>query len=100
MIQALTYFAAEKCSHFLGFPTWYEYIRVPGGSCSEIQITNINDVWLIVAAVVEILLRVAGIFAVAFVMYGGFQYITSQAEPEKVNRAKNTIINGYECELS
>jgi FtsH-binding integral membrane protein len=43
--------------------------------------------------VIEILLRVAGIFAVVFIMYGGFQYLTSQAEPDKVNKAKHTIIN-------
>jgi ABC-type Fe3+ transport system permease subunit len=92
MIHFLTNFAAIKCSHFLGFPTWYEYIHDPN-SCSVIQINGINDVWLIVAAVIEILLRVAGLFAVAFVMYAGFQYLTSQAEPEKVTRAKNTIIN-------
>jgi ABC-type Fe3+ transport system permease subunit len=92
MTQLFTNFAAIKCSHFLGFPTWYEYIHA-SDSCSNIQITGINDIWLIVAAAIEILLRVAGIFAVAFVIYGGFQYITSQAEPEKVTRAKHTIIN-------
>jgi ABC-type Fe3+ transport system permease subunit len=92
MIQLFTTFAADKCSHFLTFPTWYEYIHDPG-NCKAIQITGINDVWLIVAAVIEILLRVAGIFAVVFIMYGGFQYLTSQAEPDKVNKAKHTIIN-------
>lgn len=92
MIQLLTNFAADNCSHFLGFPTWYEYIH-KANDCSTIQIHGLSDIWLVVAAIIEILLRVAGLFAVLFVMYGGFQYITSQAEPEKVNRAKNTIIN-------
>lgn len=92
MIQLLTQFAAVKCSHFLGFPTWYEYIR-DANSCTKITIDNINDVWLIIAAIIEILLRVAGIAAVLFVMYGGFQYLTSEAEPETVNKARKTIIN-------
>ena len=62
-------------------------------NCSEIKIDNITDVWLIVAAVIEILLRVAGMFAVAFVIYGGFRYVTSQAEPDEVNKARQTIIS-------
>ena len=57
------------------------------------KIDNISDVWLIVAAIIEILIRIAGIFAVAFVMYGGFRYITSQAEPDAVNKARQTIIS-------
>lgn len=92
MMQLLSNFAADNCSHFLGFPTWYEYVHA-AGSCSTIQIDNINDVWLIVAAIIEILLRLAGMFAVAFIIYGGFQYLTSQAEPDAVNNARKTIIN-------
>lgn len=85
-----TTFAAANCSHFLGFPTWYQYIQGP--NCS-IQINSLSDVWLIVAAIIEILLRVAGIMAVAFVVYGGFQYVTSQAEPDKLTQARRTIVN-------
>jgi ABC-type Fe3+ transport system permease subunit len=88
----LTRFAAADCSNFLSFPVWYKYVHA-AGDCSEIKIDNITDVWLIVAAVIEILLRVAGMFAVAFVLYGGFKYITSQAEPDAVNKARQTIIN-------
>jgi hypothetical protein len=50
-------------------------------------------VWLIVAAVIEIALRVAAIVAVVFVIYGGFSYVTSQGEPEATGRAKNTLVN-------
>lgn len=90
MISYLTNFAVTGCSHFLGFPTWYEYLS---GTCANPKITNINDVWLIVAAIIEILLRVAGMAAVVFIMFGGFQYITSEAEPDTVNKARKTIIN-------
>lgn len=92
MIQLISQFAADSCSKFLGFPTWYEYIH-DAGSCSSIKIDNINDLWLIVAAIIEILLRVAGIAAVGFVIFGGFQYLTSQSEPDAVNKARKTIIN-------
>jgi hypothetical protein len=87
-----THYAADSCSHFLTFPTWYEYIHAPN-DCSTIRITGINDVWLIVAAVLEILLRIAALAAIGFIIYGGFEYLTSQAEPDKVTRARQTIIS-------
>jgi ABC-type Fe3+ transport system permease subunit len=85
---------------FLGFPKWYKYIdgyTVPasqpgGGSCAP-QVTHISDIWLIVAAFVEILLRIGAILAIVFVIYGGVQYITSQGEPSKTNQARQTVIN-------
>ncbi|MEO7364527.1 MAG: hypothetical protein ABIV43_03410, partial [Candidatus Saccharimonadales bacterium] len=89
---------AASCTggSFLGFPTWYKYL--PGAidsvnhACTP-KIAAVNDVWLIVAAIIEILLRIAGIAAVVYLMYGGFTYITSQGEPDKTNKAKMTIIN-------
>src|ERR1035438_6852916 len=76
------------------FPTWYEYL--PGKKdfyhhCFP-QITSLTDIWLIVAALIEILLRVAAIAAVAMVIYGGIQYTTSQGSPEATAKAKSTII--------
>jgi hypothetical protein len=90
MISFVTNFAATGCSRFLGFPTWYEYLS---GTCANPKITSINDVWLIVAAIIEILLRIAGMAAVALIIFAGFQYITSEAEPDTVNKARKTIIN-------
>jgi len=84
------FFAACKGGSFLGFPTWYKYLPCNGGVPA---LTNINDIWLIVAAITEILLRVAGLVAVIMVIYGGIQYITSQGEPDKTTKARSTIIN-------
>lgn len=88
---------AGSCSggDFLFFPTWYKYL--PGkidsnGLCSP-QLNSISDVWLIVAAVIEILLRVAAVAAVIMVIYGGVHYIVSQGEPDDTNKARSTIIN-------
>lgn len=95
----ISYFSADvssSCNHgsFLNFPTWFEYL--PGstvnGVCSP-QIKSLSDIWLIAAAIIEILLRIAAILAVAYLMYGGFNYITSQGEPDKTSKAKSTIIN-------
>jgi hypothetical protein len=91
---------------FLGFPTWYAYLHglyalAPGMSPTDTYpslicaptIAGLSDIWLIAAAIVEILLRVAGLVAVAMVIYGGVQYIISQGEPEQAKKAQGTIIN-------
>ena len=76
---------------FLGFPTWYQYLPQNGGNPS---ITGINDIWLIVAAVVDILLHVAALVAVVMIIYGGFEFIISQGDAERAKSARSTIING------
>ena len=83
---------------FLGFPKWYKYL--PGVTttvnnvklCSP-QLTKLSDIWLIVAAIIEVLVRVAGMAAVVFVIYGAISYITSQGEPDKTAKARDTIVN-------
>lgn len=85
------YFASDcKTSGLLGFPYWYKYISRPP-ACQP-QLTGLNDIWLIVAAIVEILLRIAAIAAVAYIIYGGAMYITSQGEPDKAQAARKTLI--------
>ena len=87
--------AACAGGNFLFFPTWYHYLNsIPdaNGLCTP-QITSLSDIWLIVAAVIEILLRLAALVAVGFIIFGGFEYITSQAEPANVEKARKTIIN-------
>jgi hypothetical protein len=97
MPTAITLFA-KSCAggSFFGFPKWYKYL--PGtidpnsGLCSP-QLNSLSSIWLIAAAIIEIMLRVAAIVAVIFVIYGGFAYVTSQGEPESTGRAKSTIVN-------
>ena len=90
----LTQFAACPGTSFLGFPTWYHYLSTTtvNGLCSP-QLTKLDDVWLIVAAIIEILLRIAALVAVGFTMYGGFNYVTSQGESSKTARARDMIVN-------
>jgi hypothetical protein len=91
-----TQFAAA-CGHgnFLTFNhTWYSYLdsKSVGGICTPV-IHSINDLWLIVAAVIEILIRIAALAAIGFVIYAGFEYQTSQGSPEKTARARSILIN-------
>lgn len=64
------------------------YPRTSGGS-----IDIAKTAALISVAIIELLTRVAGLIAAGFVIYGAFQYITSQGEPEGLANAKNTITN-------
>jgi len=80
--------------NFLFFPTWYHYLNsIPdaNGLCTP-QISSINDIWLIVAAIIEIMLRIATFVAIGFIIFAGFKYITGQAEPANVEQARKTII--------
>lgn len=87
------HFAATCANHVssLFLPTWYEYLSCTGSGAP--QLTNINDVWLIVAAVIQILLRVAAVIALGIIIYAGVQYSTSSGNPETTSKALNTIIS-------
>lgn len=97
MIALLFGHFAKACSggSFFGFPTWYHYLPSTlnsDGTCS-LNLTSLSDIWLIVAAIIEILLRVAALVAIGFVIFGAVEYLTSQGEPEKTSRARNTLID-------
>jgi len=88
-----------KCSNgFFGLPPWYKYLKLDPGTCEVIDFTLLgtgsnSGLLLIALAIIDLLLRLAGIVAVAFVIWGGFDYITSQAEPDKLAQARHKIIN-------
>lgn len=92
----------HQSSGFLGMPTWYEYLEVGdkgGDPCAIIGPTADGKFSLELAlpriglAVIDILLRVAGMVAVAFVIASGFRYMTSQGEPENVKKAQSSATN-------
>ena len=113
MFEALfTAFAATPCTvtTFLGIPPWYKYLVDAGRmvvddtskACELIApfqwkgsdtVPAGGDVTLIVMGVLDILLRLAGLVAVGFVIYGAIQYITSDGAPDKTKEAQQTIIN-------
>jgi hypothetical protein len=102
-VQAAVDPACDKSSAFLSFPVWYKYLDVgikDGDPCAIKGPATVdgNLDWekaipRVGLAVVEILLRVAGLVAVGFTIYGGFKYTTSQGEPENLKQAQSTIIN-------
>lgn len=85
---------------FFGFPKWYKYLdsqtsTVDGRAVCSPTLNGLNDIWLIVLAIIEILLRIAIMVAIAFVLVGGFKFITSRGEanPDKVGQARKTVID-------
>ena len=63
---------------------FFSFPRGGGGS---------NDIVLVILAVIDDLLRIAGIVAVFFVIYGAIKLIVSQGEPEARANARTTILN-------
>ena len=52
-----------------------------------------SDLPLVLLAVVDDLLRIAGLVAVVFVIVGGIQYTTSQGNPDATAKAQSTVLN-------
>jgi FtsH-binding integral membrane protein len=48
---------------------------------------------LVLIAVVDDLLRIAGLVALAFVVISAIKFITSEGNPENATNARNTLIN-------
>jgi len=79
-------------SNILTFPNWYRGVYTNAGTECNIEFKNgINDVWVIVTNLVEILIQAVGYVAVGFIIFGGIKYITSQGEAAGVTSAKQTI---------
>lgn len=111
----------DACDDFrgntlLGIPAWYKYL--PGEAVQQINadgtpgnvvcqptiktVTSasgeeekipINNILLVVAAIIEILIRVAGLAAFIYLIYGGFMYLTSSGNSDQVSKAGATLLN-------
>ncbi|HYF96562.1 MAG TPA: hypothetical protein VD947_00825 [Patescibacteria group bacterium] len=86
--------AEDGCMQtFFGIPPWFKYLEVREANQCAPQLTNINDIWLIGLALIEIMTRVAVIITIAFVIYGGIKYSASRGNADKVENAKSTLID-------
>ena len=103
--------SATSCSSsFFGLKPWYQYIpkKEIGGDCN-IKCFNVftipdsekpndcgqraSDIPRVLLAVVDDLLRIAGLVALGFIIYAAFNFITSQGNPEDAAKARATAIN-------
>jgi len=92
MISNFLFATACTSSNFLGFPAWYEFLTCDNNGTGSPDLSKITDVWAILAAVIDILLRLAALLAIGMIIYGGVTYMTSQGSSDKTSRARDTII--------
>jgi len=96
-------FPASCEKHFLGLNPWYHYLSHDSADdainkCS-VKFNLLpnagapSDAPLVIIAVIDDLLRIAGIVAVVFVISGAIRYITSDGNPEKLGKARETVLN-------
>ncbi len=79
---------------FLIFPSWSRYLTFKADAHPDCIVDfETGDVWLIVLAVLEMLMRLVGVGAVAMIIYAGFRMITSAGNPETISTARSTILN-------
>jgi hypothetical protein len=81
---------------FFDFPRWYKYLKkttpeVNGEDLCSPQLNGLNDIWLIMLAVVEMLLRIAILVAIIYVVISGIKFITARGNPDKIQNARNSV---------
>lgn len=112
----------DTCNHsnFFGLEPWYHFmpdelgepevtvngkVVVPADPCA-VRCFNLlvqdqpnecgqkaSDVPGVILAIIDDLLRIAGLVAVAFIIVGAFQYVASRGNAERTAAAQSTIIS-------
>jgi len=59
---------------------------------AEATTAGVGQIQTFIQSVIQILVTLAGAVSVGFFVLGGFGYITSSGNPEKLDRSKNTIV--------
>jgi hypothetical protein len=81
----------------LTLPTWYNGLVDPA-TCQIQAPTGEKDslnkfIWTIALNIVEIILQVVAYITVAFIIVGGFKYMTSAGSSDGMVKARKTITN-------
>jgi len=104
---------AADCTHsFFALEPWYQYLpdnyfNTSADNKCDLKCFNLlpmssgtnscgrsqSDLPLVLLAIVDDLLRIAGMVAVGFVIYGAVKYTTSQGNPDATSQAQSTVIN-------
>jgi len=107
MLTTLLSSFAASCAPqgFFNFPVWYKYLIEAGkmevnsatGRCEVVGYGPdkfmVTDLGLVALALVDIAFRIVGLVAVAYVVWGGIQFVTAQGETERTKKARQTVIN-------
>ena len=95
-MELFTIFAKTCTTSFLGLRPWYYYLQLDK-NCDIQKLNSLSQlekgIPLILLAIVDDLLRIAGIVAVAYVIVGAVGFIGSEGNPENAAKARSTVIN-------
>lgn len=89
--------ASAACTtRFLTFPAWYDGLT--DKDCSIEKPDASKDglskfIWKIVLNVIEILMQLVAYASVAFLIWGGFTYMTAAGSADMITNGKKTIFN-------
>ena len=88
--------SAACAERFLGIPTWYRdvvdsncNVEMPNGTSAELG----GFIWKIVLNIIEMVLVIVVYVAVAFILYGGFLFISGGGNPSQIEKARKSILN-------
>lgn len=76
----------------LNLPYWWRGLCNDAGQPKP-EIKSPIDIWKIVLNVIEIAMILAGYFAVGYVIWGGFKYLTSDGDEGRLVKARKIIQN-------
>lgn len=98
--------SAAECSSYsnnlFGLPTWYRGLvnandkdcRIKSiGNGENGSVTIQQFVWTIIGNIFDGIFRIAGVVAVGFIIWAGFQYMISSGDSGKMAAAKTTLTN-------
>jgi hypothetical protein len=113
-----TSFADQCTKSFFGLEPWFKFLpdadfygsqatTNPGESKCDIKCFNVldqgsgqndcgkseSDMPLVLLAIIDDLLRITGLVALGYIIYGAFQFVTSQGNSEGAAKARTTVIN-------
>jgi len=94
--QPLFAVACSNKNMFFFLPSWYEYLPVAqnaDGTCAVQNFAFPHDLLPIGLAIIDILVRLAGLVAIISIIIAGVTYITASGNPEKAASARKRIYN-------
>jgi hypothetical protein len=86
------YAASNPCdATFLGIPSWYNGLCDDEGNVDIDKSDPSESIQIIILNVAGIIMRLCGYAALFVVIWGGFRYLTSAGDANKISYAKKTI---------
>ena len=83
---------ADACTGQTLLPDLYAGGLRDTATC-EVKIDSLSDIVTLIGNAIQILMFIAAFVAIAFIIIGGFTYMTSSGDAAGIKKAKETIVN-------